>query len=241
MAVFHLRQVYNVAMGPVPRYCRQAAYDLFVQELATLEETNSLVRAVVAVSMHELDDIDPADVEKTLGEMAHEINSRTPSGNPHAMVAQLHELLFEEWGFTGNTDDYYAPDNSYLPRVLQTRRGIPVTLTLIYKAVAQQIGLIVRGINAPVHFLAAVEVDHSWMIIDPFDCGRVLTRDEVFDRLDQLAGEPVQRSDALLATASHPQWLGRIIRNLEHIFDRAGRQSDVLAMRELLALVKDAE
>ncbi len=157
------------------------------------------------------------------------------------MVAQLHELLFEEWDFTGNTSDYYAPDNSYLPRVLQSRRGIPVTLALIYKAVAQQIGLIARGINAPVHFLAAVEVDGSWMIVDAFDSGRMLTRDEVFDRLDKLTGMPVERSDAMLATASHPQWLARIIRNLEQNFEREGRQADVLAMRELLALITDAE
>ena len=86
--------------------------------------------------------------------------------------AELHEVLFEEWGFTGNAEDYYAPDNSYLPRVLQTRRGIPVTLSLIYKAVAQQVGLIVRDINTPVHFLAAVEVDRSWMIVDAFDSGQ---------------------------------------------------------------------
>jgi regulator of sirC expression with transglutaminase-like and TPR domain len=214
---------------------------LFFQQLATLEETDSLVRATVAVSMHELDDVEPAVIENTLSEMAHEINSRAPSGNPHAILAQLHEVLFEEWEFTGNVEDYYAPDNSYLPRVLQTRRGIPVTLSLIYKAVAQQVGLIVRGINTPVHFLAAVEVDRSWMIVDAFDSGRMLTRDEVFERLDHLAGTPVERSEALLATASHPQWLARIIRNLEGIYDRSGRQSDVLAMGELLALMKDTD
>ncbi len=50
---------------------------------------------------------------------------------------------------------------------------------------------------------------------------------------------PVERSDAILATASHPQWLTRIIRNLEQIFQSAGRRNDVLAMQELLALVKD--
>jgi regulator of sirC expression with transglutaminase-like and TPR domain len=228
-------------MASAPRYCRQAAYEFFVQQLATLEETDSLVRAAIAVAMHELDDVNPAEVEATIGEISREINSRTPSGNPHAMVAQLHELLFEEWSFTGNTTDYYAPDNSYLPRVLQTRRGIPVTLALIYKAVAQQIGLIARGINAPVHFLAAVELDGSWMIVDPFDGGRALTREEVFNRLDELTGTPLDRSDAVLATASHPQWLARIIRNLEHIFERAGRKTDVLAMRELLELIPDAQ
>jgi regulator of sirC expression with transglutaminase-like and TPR domain len=236
-----LRPGFQVAMPPVPRYCRPAAYELFVQQMVTLEETDSLLRAAVAVSMHELDDVDPTHFENTLCEIADEIKRRAPSGSPHAIIAQLHEVLFEEWGFTGHTSDYYAPDNSYLPRVLQTRRGIPVTLSLIYKAVAQRVGLIARGINAPVHFLAAVEVDHSWMIVDAFESGRVLTREEVFQRLDQLAGAMVERSDALLATASHSQWLARIIRNLEQIFDDAGRQADVLAMRELLALVKDAD
>ncbi len=236
-----LRPVFQVAMPPVPRYCRPAAYELFVQQLPTLEETDSLLRAAIAISMHELDDVDPADVEKTLNEIAHEIKKRAPSGNPHAIIAQLHEVLFEEWGFTGHSSDYYAPDNSYLPRVLQTRRGIPVTLSLIYKAIAQRVGMIARGINAPVHFLAAVEVDGSWMIVDAFESGRVLTREEVFQRLDQLAGAIVERADALLATASHPQWLARILRNLEQIFTDARRQTDVLAMRELLALLKDAD
>ncbi len=48
------------------------------------------------------------------------------------------------------------------------------------------------------------------MIVDAFDGGRVLTREEVFDRLDQLTGTPLDRSDAMLATASHPQWLGEL-------------------------------
>ena len=58
---------------------------------------------------------------------------------------------------TGNVDDYYNPANSYLPGVLRTQRGLPITLTLIYKCVGEQLGLTVYGINSPGHFLAAVE------------------------------------------------------------------------------------
>jgi regulator of sirC expression with transglutaminase-like and TPR domain len=227
-------------MSQAPRYCRPAAYELLAEAMQTLEETASLVRAAIAVSMHELDDVDPARVEQTLCEISHEIQRRVSSGNPHAIAAQLHEVLFEEWKFGGHAENYYAPENSYLPRVLETRRGIPVTLSLIYKAVAQQVGLNARGINSPVHFLAAIEVDNSWMIVDAFDGGRVLTTEEVYERLDQLAGSPIERSQAVLATATHSQWLTRIIRNLEQIFARAGRQSDVLAMHELLDLIKTA-
>jgi regulator of sirC expression with transglutaminase-like and TPR domain len=88
-----------------------------------------------------------------------------------------------------------------------------------------------------VHFLAAVELDAAWMIVDPFHDGRELAREEVFDRLEQLAGGPLHRSDELLATATHRDWLARIVRNLEQVFQRTARQIDMLAMRELLELV----
>jgi len=228
-------------MACAPRYCRPAAYELFAQQLPNLGETTSLMRAAVAVSMHELDDADADAVDQTIGGIAVDIGSRVVSGCPRALLAQLHEVLFEEWGFTGNSEDYYNPDNSYLPRVLATRRGIPVTLALVYKCVAQRVGLSVRGINAPVHFLVAAEADNSWMIVDPFDGGRVLAREEVFQRLEQLAGTPLARSEALLATATHPQWIARIIRNLEQNFDHQGRKGDVLAMQELLTLISDAD
>src|SRR5262249_42099416 len=155
-------------------------------QLPTLEETDSLLRASVAVSMHELEFVDVAAVAKTLDELAGDIRSRVRSGSQHALVAQLHEVLFEEWSFNGNTDDYYKAENSYVLRVLETRRGIPVTLPLIYKCVAQRLGLTARGINAPAHFLAGIEVDGSRMIVDPFQGGRVMTRDEIFNRLEQL-------------------------------------------------------
>jgi len=224
-------------MTEAPLHCREAAFELFIEQLPSLEETHSLLRAAVAVSMHELEFVDVAAVEKTLDELAAEIGGRVRSGSQRALVSQLHEVLFEEWGFTGNTDDYYSVENSYVPRVLETRRGIPVTLSLIYKCVAQRLGLTVRGINAPAHFLAGIDIGGSQMIVDPFQGGRVMTRDEVFTRLEQLTGAPIARSDALLATATHHEWLARIIRNLEQVFSHEGRNADVLAMRELLNLV----
>lgn len=224
-------------MEAAPRFCRPAAYELFAAQLPTLEETDSLVRAAVAVAMHERDDADLAEVEKTLADIAAAICKRVRSGSPQALVAQLHQVLFDEWGFGGNVDNYYLPENSYLPCVLQTRRGIPVTLSLVYKSVAQGVGLSARGINTPAHFLASVEVDGAWMIVDPFDGGTVLARDEVFDRLEQMAGSPIIRTDDLLSTATHQQWLARILRNLGQIFERTNRSADKLAMNELLALV----
>jgi regulator of sirC expression with transglutaminase-like and TPR domain len=228
---------YGVVMADAPRFCRRAAYDLFVEQLPSLEVTDSLVRAAVAVSMHELDGVSPDGVDSALDKLADDVRGKIKSVTPSALVARLHEVMFEEQKFTGNTADYYAAENSYLPRVLATRRGIPVTLSLVYKAVAQRLGLVARGINAPVHFLAAVESDGAWMIVDPFHGGRMLTKQEVFDQLDQHASTPIDRCDTLLATATHVDWLSRIIRNLELVFAKADRDNDRLAMAELQSLL----
>jgi regulator of sirC expression with transglutaminase-like and TPR domain len=163
------------------------------------------------------------------------------SGSRQALIAQLHHVLFEEYGLRGNLEDYYSPLNSYIPQVLERRIGIPVTLGLIYKCVAQRLGLTVRGINSPVHFLVAVQTGGPWMMVDPFHNGRVLTEDEAFDQMERLSGATITRSKALLSTATHVQWISRIIRNLEQIFQTEGRRDDELAMRELLATVSAME
>ena len=71
------------------------------------------------------------------------------SESTQAILANLHEILFTEEGFRGNTSDYYNPRNSFLPAVLESHRGIPLTLSLIYKAVGGRLGLAIRGSTAP--------------------------------------------------------------------------------------------
>src|SRR5207253_2280148 len=102
---------------------------------------------------------------------------------------------------------YYSPANSYLPEVLRTRRGLPITLVLIYKCVAERIGLEVQGINSPGHFLAAVrrgernknaEKRGGWMYVDPFYGGELLNRDDVCRRIAETTG---------LLPADSGQWL----------------------------------
>ena len=67
--------------------------------------------------------------------------SRVRGQQPQAMLAHLHALLFEEEGFSGNVDDYYNTANNLIPIVLKTRRGLPITLSLVYKNVAGRLGI----------------------------------------------------------------------------------------------------
>jgi regulator of sirC expression with transglutaminase-like and TPR domain len=216
-----------------PHFCRPLAYEHFCRQLDSLDATPNLVQAAVAIAMHELEGIVPEDVAGRLNRLAARVGGRVHSGNEQALLAHLHDVLFVEEGFAGNTDEYYAAQNSYLPVVLQTKRGLPIILALIYKAVAEGVGLQVAGINSPAHFLVRVRSGSEWMIVDPFFHGQSLSREEAFARLEQVGGREVPRDDQILAPATHQQWLARILANLQSLFANQGRQDDLAAMTEL--------
>lgn len=231
-------------IDPTPLHCRAEAFEALADELDALDTTRGLLRCAVAVSMHQLDDARPDAVEEAVDELASSVCERMTSDSVRAAIAHAHEVLFEEARFGGNNEDYYNPHNSYPSSVLKTRSGLPISLVLIYKCVLEQLGVSVMGINAPGHFLAGVldpgqgGTKRSLMLIDPFHGGRLLTRDEAFDRIEDVAGGAVIRDDSLLRPASHRDWLVRMIQNLVGSFDRLGRRDDMAAMLELRALVE---
>jgi len=214
-------------------FCHPEAYRFFAEQLPILHTREGLLRAAVAISMHALDDVDPERVEQRLDILSLRVRERSPSLREAAILANMHAVLFEEEGFAGEMDRYYNALNSYLPAVLNTRRGLPILLSLIYKVVGERAGLTVQGINAPGHFMVRVRCDNAWMIVDPFFGGQVLTRKEAFDRIDRVAGQCLPRTQQMLAVATHQQWLVRILGNLRQLFATEGRRDDLAAMTEL--------
>lgn len=224
----------------MPEFCRAEAFELFAEQLASLEETHCLVTAAIAVSMHALDDVQPDDIHLQLDALADRVRSRWHSDNQRAGVAHLHHVLFDEERFRGNTEDYYTPLNSYLSTVLESKQGIPISLTLIYKAVADRLNLQVEGVNAPGHFLARVEADGDTMIVDPFFDGQLLTPREAIKRIRQVTQREVPGGEAYFVPATHRQWLARMLRNLQHVFSVNRRKTDLAAMGEFLSLLESS-
>jgi regulator of sirC expression with transglutaminase-like and TPR domain len=230
----------------MPAYCRSDAYSLFSNGLRFLDETSGLFRAAFAIALHERPDADIDRAESAIASLASAVNGRVHSDSPQARLAHLHDVMFEVSDFRGNAKDYYNPANSYLPDVLATKRGLPITLVLIYKCVAERVGLVVQGINTPGHFLAGVQCPEpgvltqkgmGWMYVDPFFGGDLLTREEVFRRIAETTGREVPEADEFLQPASHRQWLSRMLHNLQAVFARNGRERDLFAMQELQELL----
>ena len=220
-----------------PLHCRRKAHELFRAQVPDLDAPGALLRAAVAISMHELADADPAAVEARVEEYAARVRERVKTGEARAYLAHLHAVLFDEEGFCGEEGSYDDPQNSYLPAVLERRRGLPIALTLVYKEVGERVGLAIEGVNSPGHFLAAVETDGHRMLVDPYGAGRVLTRHEAFARIARVSGRALPQDDDLLRPASPRQWLARMIQNLLHTFSQRDRDRDVAAMIELRDLL----
>jgi len=224
-----------------PKLCRPEAFEFFAEQLPKLETTGGLLNAALAISMHAFEDVQPDDIDLRLMALASRVRARFRGEHVQAMLAHLHHVFFEEEGFIGNHGQYYHPLNSYLPAVLESRRGVPATLSLVYKVVAEHVGLHVEGVNAPGHFLVRVRGQRDWIIIDPYFCGAVLSRNEAFERIEQVTGAPVPHDRTSLAPATHREWIVRILSNLQHIFSHQNRRDDFAAMSELYALLMDAK
>jgi regulator of sirC expression with transglutaminase-like and TPR domain len=230
----------------MPAYCHPAAYDAFVRELPQIETTDGLFRAAFAIARHEQPDADISKAERTISDLAETVGKRVHSTSIEARLAHLHDVLFDVVGFTGNVEDYYNPANSYLPEVLRTHRGLPITLVLIYKCVAERIGLSVRGINSPGHFLAAVSMSgadesepgpKAWMYVDPFYGGELLDEADVCRRISDTTGVEVTDAAVVLKVATHRQWVSRMLNNLLAVFAHTGNERNLFAMEELYELL----
>ncbi len=224
-----------------PHFCRPEAYRLFAESLPALDSTAGLIQAALSVSLHALEDYPPVRVEQRLFEMAERVIARARRTSPEARLAHLHHVLYVEEGFVGDRSSYYNPLNSYLPVVLETRRGIPITLALIYKAVAERVDLEVEGVNSPGHFLLRVRDSRGWLIIDPFNQGVMYTEEEACDLIDRTFGRAIERYYSLSEPTTHAQWIERILLNLQNNFSRHGCRNDHAAMLELRHLLSAIE
>lgn len=226
-------------MAPsLPLCCTPDGFKLLSDQIRVINSPDALLQCAIAISMHQMEDVNPVEVDAQLQRYVDTVRSRVRGRQQQAILAHLHELLFEEEGFHGNSDDYYDTANSYLPAVLKTKRGLPITLSLIYKIVAERLGLRAWGVGLPGHFLVGLEVEEQKvMLVDPFHGGRVLTIDEAHARMQEMFGPEIEWSDDLLRPASNRHWITRMLQNLLNIFGSSGHYADVAAVLEMEMLL----
>ena len=159
-----------------------SALDYFAALVAE-DASFPLLEAAVAIAQDDDPALDVQGVLARVDELAHRLKSRIPpDAAPLQRLRLLNHYFFQELGFAGNVNNYYDRRNSLLPAVLESRRGIPITLAVLYAEIAAQAGLQAHGISFPGHFLVKVHMPRGEVVIDPFS-GHSLSRDQLEERL----------------------------------------------------------
>jgi regulator of sirC expression with transglutaminase-like and TPR domain len=165
---------------------------------------------------------------------------------PLQRLRLLNRFFYQEVGFAGNVNHYHDPHNSYLHEVLRSRRGIPITLAVLYIELAQQIGLAAQGVSFPGHFLIKLRLNqgprHGEVLIDPFT-GHSLSREELselllpYRRSHGLVGEDEVPLGLFLQSASGRDVLARMLRNLKEIHRSDEDWAPLLAVQRRLVVL----
>ena len=149
-------------------------------------------------------------------------------------VKVLNHILFDVHGFSGNKKNYHAPQNSYINNVIDTKKGNPLTLSLLYYIIAQRLNLPIYGVNLPNHFVLCYLDEHAIMkiiepgtsqdddvlfYINPFSRGTIFNRDEIYSFLKQLNLDPQQ---SYFEPCNNKDIAKRIINNLIYSYEKLG-------------------
>ncbi len=160
------------------------------------------------------------------------------------LVERVRDLLFDRRGFLGNAADFYAPDNSFLNRVIDTRQGIPITLSVLFLEVCWRVGVPMVGVSLPGRFMVGLFEHQHNRIYDPFGGGHQLTTAQIEAKLKEMFG--AQSVDhnllyKLLRPTTSREILSRILRNLKSIYATAGQFDQCLAAIDRMLLLTPDE
>lgn len=215
----------------------------YFASLVAEDEGLPLLEAAICVAQDDHPTLDAQTVVAEIDRLAARLIQRLPAdASPLRRLRALNHYFFAELGFSGNVNHYYDRHNSYLHEVLRTRRGIPITLALLYIELATQVGLDARGVAFPGHFLVKVRMAQGEVIVDAFN-GRSLSREELDERLVPYRASRGLEGDfeiplgLFLQSAPPRDVLARLLLNLKEIHRSAEDWPRLLAVMHRLVIV----
>lgn len=208
------------------------------RRLVAGERRVALARIALEIAADAYPGLDVDSYLARIAALAERVRPRCPrSACVRDILGQINWVLFVEEELRGNHEEYYDPRNSYLNEVLDRKLGIPISLSVVYWAVAESLGLSVAGANLPAHFMLRVEDGERTWFVDPFHSGAVMSPEMCRRRLSELLQQPVELDEAMVAPCAAATVVTRMLRNLKAIYLRKEDvPSAVPVQRRLAAL-----
>jgi regulator of sirC expression with transglutaminase-like and TPR domain len=213
--------------------------NLLLAEINQSDRDINLARAALYIAQTTYPDLDIDSQLQLLDEMAEEVAKRLPQSRyPLMVIRTINNYLYEELGFTGNHSNYYDPRNSFLNDVLTRRTGIPITLALVYLEIAQRINFPMMAIGMPGHFMIRPDFEDSEIFIDTFHNGDILFAEDCRQKLMNIYQQEIPYlTPSLVPTVTKPQFIARMLNNLQVIYLDRGDMTNAMIIKDLLSIV----
>ena len=219
----------------------------YFKSLVGAEAQFPLLEAAASIAQDEEPQLDIQEVLATCDALLVRLKRRVKAeADPMRKLSVLNQFFYTDLGFSGNANNFYAPENSYVNEVLQTRRGIPISIAVIWLELAQALDLQAEGISFPGHFLVKVTLPEGLVVLDPLT-GDSLGLDNLAERLAPFRQHLGDSSDMeaplglYLQPAPPRDILTRMLRNLKEIFNSQEDWQRLIKVQDrLLVLHPDA-
>jgi len=202
------------------------------------DEKINLAEAALVIAATEYAELTPEPWLTILDRLAEHVEA-DPGSSPLGNIEALNRMMFEQEKFSGNDEEYDDPRNSFLNDVLERKKGIPITLSLVYMEVARRRRLPVVGVGFPGHFLVKCLGTAGDILIDPYHRGAILTTADCAELLKTHFGAQSELKTEYLLPASNKQILSRMLNNLKGSYFRQANYPKVLTMIELALTINE--
>jgi regulator of sirC expression with transglutaminase-like and TPR domain len=199
----------------------------------------NLEEALCVMARIEYPRIRPSQIRRKLDNIADAIQpALLEAQSPREEILAINTHLFDKLNFTGNTNDYYDPDNNFINMVLKRRTGIPISLSAVYILIGERLNLPIRGVGLPGHFLAKYDTPQMEIYLDPFNRGRLLTKRDCAQILSK-AGYYFKEDYISVATSR--DIIIRMLRNLVISYSKRQEKTRIRRLTQYMEILQSRE
>ena len=199
-----------------------------------------LLEGMWLINSYQYPDADLQALNRAIEQLRFEAwTALRPEMHPADQVQVLNYVLFRSHKLAANTQNFHSPANSMLERVLETKRGNPLTLCVIYLLVAQRLFLPIYGVNLPNLFVLTFQPPLPGVApfyINCYNRGLILSRTDIEHYVSQLNLTP---NDIFFEPCSHLDIVRRTLRNLQHSFEKLQEPAKAAEIATLLDILEE--
>lgn len=237
----------SIMQSRIEQIIHNIQFDALVKALKlwAKEEQDDLLKGALIISRYQYPDLDENKVRKQLAQIKQDVWLELNDDlTALEKVKIINHILFEVHNFSGNITNYHAPQNSFINNVLESKKGNPLMLSVVYALICKELSIPVYGINLPQHFVLAYVNDNANLIdvnnkslsnnilfyINPFSKGLIFNHGDIDQFLKQLNVEPDAK---YYVPCSNLDIIKRCLNNLIHAYEKLGYLEKVEELKRL--------